>query len=179
MQNDSTCEMDFFTNDIENRVWDPDHHVTQRWQDYEKYINKLSTLDQMIVYYYYHEYYSKTEIAEMLHWQFSKILFRLKKINTTLKLLMRPALTYAELEDTDLDLKDKTYLVMFDKCLGNTTEVGRRLNKNQSHVRYNINRIKKKLNGSHHEILEKVTYNHYPEFARGHGSQLFDPLVTR
>ena len=171
-------EMDYFSN--EEALYDPDMHYSVRWDDIEPYLDKLSTLDHMIVWYYYHEYYHQTEIAKMLHWGQPKVRFRILKILKTLKLLMREPLTYAELDGVKtLSSKEKMYLLLYDQCLGNTTHVGRMLKKNQSSVRYIVLNAKRKLNGSHHKIMDKLSYTKDPVFVRSHLGQIFDPLVTR
>ena len=176
---DPTDEMDFFEDCLENKTWDPDYHFPYNWDDIEPLLNKLSELDKMIVWYSYHEYYYQTEIAKMLHWSQTSVSYRLKKIIKTLRLLMRPPLTYEELNDTTLKERDKMYLLTYDKCLGNLAETARMLRKNTTSVRYIVLNAKRKLNGSHHKIMDKLSYPKDPVFVRSHVGQLFDRLVTR
>ena len=141
------------------RMWDPDQPSPNCcWQDFDPLLQRLSPLDQLIVWLSYHEYYNQVEIAGVINCSQSTIHIRLVRIKRLLKILHEPSVTFADLEDTNLRDRDKFFLCMYSQCLGNYSAVARRLQKPQPTVWYVVNSAKRKLNG--HPIGERLKFGH-------------------
>ena len=188
----------------EHRLWDPDRKQRFNWADFEPYLQRLSTTDQLIAFYSWHEGWTQWEIADALNWLQSSVRSRLLRIARQLKLLLAPALMPADLSGLGLTDAEKFILLEYSNCLGNYTQVVRRLsdcvikrNRLQGNrhslqrrerteqlcqkysfttVRYAVRQAKKKLPQN---ILQLVTFTDQFITSYRHGGSWSDPLPTR
>jgi len=184
-----------FEDKVENRIWDRERKQKNSWSDYEPYLQRLSTTDQLIAWYRWHEGWTQWGIADMLNWSHhSCVRARLLRIARQLKLLMREPLVPADLKNCQLTDIEKFLLLEYHKCLGNYSAVVKRLSWCQkircsrysgkyrcqkysfTVVYSNLRKAKQKLPK---KILDKVTFPDLFCTPHRHGSFIHDPLPTR
>jgi len=157
----------------ENRAPDPDF----KWNELEKYLNRLSETDKMLVYFYFKLGMPQKKIAKCINWNQSSVHFRLYRITNIIKLLMNDRLTYDDFNNTELTDREKRLLLVYDKFIGNESASSKYLNINQSSMHYYVKRAKDKIKDK--KLSDRLDYSSDTTVSLFKRGTLFHSTITR